>query len=63
MLETLPGNALRPIWIHSLEPCGPNPSPPTPTQPATWPLTTSGEAMGEMTAEIPWLRVAAVIPA
>ena len=36
-----PGNVLRPTWIHSSVPRGPSRGPPTPTQPATWPASTS----------------------
>src|SRR5437588_6525320 len=46
----VPGDAneLTPAWIHSSLPSGPWPTPPTPTQAATWPLATVG-ASSEVT--------------
>jgi hypothetical protein len=50
----VPGRLFSPIWIHSDEPPGPWPGPPTPTQPATCPLSTTGVASALIVAETPW---------
>ena len=47
------GKPLKPTWSHSFVPSGPWPGPPTPTQPATWPLRMSNASRGVISAEIP----------
>lgn len=41
-LLPVPGRLFKPTWIHSDDPPGPCPGPPTPTHPATCPLSTIG---------------------
>jgi hypothetical protein len=48
------GRLFSPTWIHSDEPPGPCPGPPTPTQPATCPLSTIGVASAVIVAETPY---------
>ena len=45
--------AAEPTWSHSSAPFGPWPGPPTPTQPATWPLRTLKPPSGVTVAAIP----------
>ena len=59
----MPGRLFSPTWIHSEEPPGPCPGPPTPTQPATWPLSTIGVASALIVAETPYPVCAGWTPA